>query len=340
MGALSTAIGINRRASVSGYEIQKGFFAEESDNLPQQIVIFAEANTANQASLNLSAKEIVSANQAGELYGYGSPAWMIMNILRPNSGDGVAGIPTIVIPQATDNDATARVVSLTVTGTVTKNKTHYVSIAGRQSVNQEGYSFNLAIGDNATAVALKIKNAISAILGAPVTATNAAGVVTLTTKWKGLSAEGLQIDMNVDGDSAGVSYAIAEVSAGSGDVDLAPAFAQFEDNWYTTIINSYGESKLSDLEIFNGFPSEPTPTGRYEGRIFKPFISFFGNCSSDITELTTITDDASRKVQCTNVLCPAPNSEGFPFEAAANMVAVFSSSRYLNWHLSSICINH
>lgn len=331
--AISTAIGVTRRASTSGYEIKKGFFNESTNNLPQIIVILGEANTANQGSLSLTAKEITSANQAGGLYGFGSPIYAMMNILRPPTGDGVGGIPTIVIPQASANDATAKVMKITVTGAVTKNRTHYLQVAGRESYNQTRYSFDIAIGDTVTQIATKISDAINSVPGSPVTATSALGVVTVTTKWKGLTAESTNLGINVDGDSAGVSYAIADFTAGSGAVNLQPAFDQFEDNWYTTVINSYGEDALEALEAFNGFPSEPTPTGRFEGRIFKPFIAFFGNCSSDIDELTTITDEAGRIAQCTNVLCPAPNSEGFPFEAAANMVAIFSRVAQDNPHL-------
>ncbi|RLA00709.1 MAG: hypothetical protein DRQ42_04880 [Gammaproteobacteria bacterium] len=86
MTAISTAIGLERRSRVSGYKIKKGFFDQETPNRPQIIAVFGEANEANQSGLSVTAKEITSAQEAGEEYGYGSPIHQIMRILRPISG--------------------------------------------------------------------------------------------------------------------------------------------------------------------------------------------------------------------------------------------------------------
>lgn len=126
MTAISTAIGIGRRSRVSGYKIQKGFFTNDTPNLPQVIAIFAEANTANQTGLTTDKKEITSASEAGDEYGFGSPIHQIMRILRPISGGGVGGIPTIVFPQLEPGAGTASTVEITVTGAATKNATHSI----------------------------------------------------------------------------------------------------------------------------------------------------------------------------------------------------------------------
>lgn len=324
MGAISTAIGIERRGAVSGYAIQKGFFSENSNFLPQQIIIIGEANTANQATIDLVARELVSAKEAGLIYGFGSPIHQVMRILRPFSGSGVAGIPTIVIPQLSAADATSTTVVWTVTGNVNKNATHFVNINGREVLDLQKYSFNLVIGDTPTIVATKIRDAVNNVLGSPVTATNIAGVLTFVTKWRGLTSREIKIIFNTDGENAGISYALTSTVLGSGGVSLLSALNQFEDNWYTTVINTYGVSALSDLEAVNGFPDEANPTGRFAGEIFKPFIAYFGSTSSVLANLVAITDNAPRVAQCTNVLCPAPNSDAFPWEAATNMVALVS----------------
>ncbi|MNY06214.1 hypothetical protein D3C86_1389610 [compost metagenome] len=44
----------------------------------------------------------------------------------------------------------------------------------------------------------------------------------------------------------------------------------------------------------------------------------------DKDDIALITDAAARIEQCTNVLCPAPNSKGFTWEAVANVVALFA----------------
>ena len=97
---MSFAVGSELISRVVGYKITKGNFQESSPNLPQRIAILGEANTANQANLDLIGKQITSAKQAGDLYGYGSPIYQMARILLPLQSDGVGGIPVIVYPQA------------------------------------------------------------------------------------------------------------------------------------------------------------------------------------------------------------------------------------------------
>ena len=127
MTAISTAIGIERRSRTQGYKIQKGFFQEDTPNLPQMIAVFGEANTANQSGLTTDKREVTSAQEAGSLYGFGSPIHQIMRVLRPIGGPGVGGIPTFVFPQVSAGGATATTVEITVTGTATANATQYNS---------------------------------------------------------------------------------------------------------------------------------------------------------------------------------------------------------------------
>lgn len=322
--AISTAVGLERRSRVSGYKIKKGFFTNETQNLPQIIAIFGEANTANQTGLTVTKKEVTSAKEAAELYGYGSPIHSMMRILRPASGDGVGGIPTIVFPQISAVGATATVRAWTVTGTATSNSTHYVVVNGRDSVDFLSYAFSIVTGDTPTVIAAKISDAVNAVLGSPCTASAALGVVTLTSKWKGATSAMLNVVIDLGSNSAGVSYSQTTSTDGSGVVDLAASLAQFGDDWYTCVINSYGVSQLAVLEAFNGVPDVDNPTGRYSGIVFKPFMAFFGSTLSDKDDIVLITDNAPRVEQVTNVLSPAPNSKGFAYEAAANVVALFA----------------
>ncbi len=130
----SDAVGLERISRIVGYKITKGNFATQSPNLPQRIAVLAEANDANQAGLDTDPKEITSAQQAGILYGFGSPIYHIMRILRPLSGDGVGGIPVIVYPQAAAGGAAAKKLTVTPSGTATGNGTHYLVVAGRDGM--------------------------------------------------------------------------------------------------------------------------------------------------------------------------------------------------------------
>lgn len=326
MTSISTAIGLERKSRVSGYKIKKGFFNNVTPNLPQLIAVFGEANTANQGGLDITKREITSAQEAAELYGYGSPIHQQMRILRPISGDGIGGIPTIVFPQESDAGATATVNEWTVTGTATANATHYIVVAGRRSLDFENYSFSVSVGDTATVVAASIADAVNGVLSSPVSAVAALGVVTLTTKWEGLTSASLNTKVDNSNIPAGLTYALTTETAGAGAVDLADSFDQFGNDWYTIVTNPYGSDNtiLTAFEQFNGVPDDETPTGRYEGRVFKPFVALFGSSLSDKDDLVLITDAAARIDQVTNVLCPAPNSKGFDCEASANACLLFA----------------
>lgn len=324
MATISTAVGLERRSRVSGYKIKKGFFSNETQNLPQLIAIFGEANTANQSGLTTTKKEVTSAKEAAELYGYGSPIHRVMRILRPIGSDGVGGIPTIVFPQISAGGATASTREWTVVGTATSNATHYVIVNGRDSIDFQTFAYSVVTGDTPTVIAGKIKDAINGVLASPVSAVNALGVVTATSKWEGETSDQIHITIDFGSNAAGVSYSQTATTSGTGTVDLAASLAQFGDDWYTTVINTYGTAQLDALEQFNGIPDPDAPTGRYNGLTFKPFMAFFGSVLSDKDDLALITDDSDRVEQVTNVLCPAPNSKGFDFEAAANAVVLFA----------------
>jgi len=321
MASISTAVGLERRARVAGYRITKGFFNETSANLNQIIAIFGEANTANQGALDITKKEVTSAQEAGELYGFGSPIHQILRILRPSNSSGVAGIPTVVFPQETAGDAKPTEIEWTVVGNATKNATHTLEVNGRDNLDFQTYDYSVVKDDTPTVTAAKIVLAVNSVLGSPFTATSSAGVVIFLTKWKGATSDTAGVIISNQGDAAGVTYSQTNKSSGAGTVDLAPSFAQFGSTWYNSIINPYAD-KLEQFEQINGVPFGVTPTGRYNAIDFKPFLAFFGSVEDDKDDLITITNATDRINEVTNVLCPAPNSAGFSWEAAANMVAL------------------
>lgn len=326
MAQISTAIGLERKSRVSGYKIKKGFFDNNTPNLPQVIAVFGEANTANQAGLSVIKKEITSAQEAAEIYGYGSPIHQQMRILRPISSDGVGGIPTVVFPQESDAGAVASVREWTVSGTATSSATHTWVIAGRRTLDFQSYSFTVIKDDTAAEIAQKMSDAVNSVLSSPVLATVNGAVVTLTAKWKGATSENIKTKVDNLDNSAGVTYAQTASTAGAGTVSLADSISQMQDDWNTIVLNPYGSDAqiLETLEQFNGFPDDEVPTGQYVGRIFRPFVALFGSTLSDKDNLSAITDSQARINEVTNVLCPAPNSEGLLSEVPANMAAIFA----------------
>jgi len=319
--SISTAISLDRVSRVIGYKLKKANFGLNTPNLPHRIAVLGEGNTANQAGFDTSPFSFISAKEVGDRYGYGSPLYQMARILRPIAGNILGGIETVIYPQMEVGSATVIKVGVTVATTVTANAVHKIYISGRDNIDGVSFKYSLAIGDDAATVRQKIIDAVSNVLAAPCTAAEATLDIDFTTKWAGLTSAGLQVRFDTGGIAAGVVYSEVSNTPGAGEPDVAASLALFGDEWNTDIVNSYGVSTFSALEVFNGVADPDLPTGRYEPTVFKPFVAFWGSLLSDKDDVVAITNAAARLSQMTNILAPAPNSEGFPFEAAANMCA-------------------
>lgn len=313
---MSDAVGSERVAKIVGYRITKGDFKKANPNLPIRIAVLGEANEANQSTLDLNPKVITSAQQAGQLYGFGSPIHMMMRILRPVNGGGVQAIPTIVYPQSKAAGAVAKVLQITPTGTATANGTHTAVIAGRTGVDGATYDFEVKTGDTPTEIIAKIRDAVNAVLSTPVIASVITGKTVLTSKWNGLTSDKLSVTINTNGNSLGITYAVVSSVSGSGTPSVQAALNLFGSEWNTHVVNGYGmdTSTMTLLEAFNGIPDVDNPTGRYQGIVMKPFIALTGSVEDDSSSVTD-----TRSTQVTIAICPAPLSAGLPLEAAANM---------------------
>lgn len=327
---ISDAVGLQRVSRIVGYKITKGNFQTVSPNLPQRIAVLGEANTANQSTLDTDPKQITSAQQAGELYGYGSPIYQMARILMPVFGGGVDGIPVIVYPQASSVGAVAKKIEISPVGTATDNATHTVVIAGRNGLDGSFYNIDIVAGDTIAIINGKITDAVNNILGAPVTAVNTTYTTELTTKWKGLTANDLEVRVDTNNNAAGITYTVTSLVSGSGSVSIANALSAFGNDWNTIVVNGYGTNStiMSALEQFNGIPDPVNPTGRFVGIVMKPFIAITGTTAEDPSSVTD-----ARLDDVTIALAPAPLSEGFHFEAAANMAVRFATITQNTPHL-------
>lgn len=328
---MADAVDSSRVSKVVGYKITKSDNRTQSPNLPQRIAVLAEANEANQATLDLTPTAITSAQQAGQLYGYGSPAYLIARILFPvNGGDGVGGIPVVMYPQAKASGASDKVLRITPSGTATGNATHTVIVSGRTGVDGSSYDINIVSGDTVSIINGKIQDAINAVLGSPVSAQTYGYEVDLTTKWKGLTANDVNVSVDTNDNAVGMTYAVTSPRSGSGIPSISTALALFANDWNTVVINSYGTdtTTMTLLENFNGIPDPVNPTGRFTGTIMKPFIAFTGSVADDPSSITD-----GRLNNVTISICPAPLSLGLPMEAAANVALLFATCEQDTPHL-------
>lgn len=306
---------------VVGYQLSTFNSSPVTPNLPQRVAILGEANTANQGTLDTDPYQITSASKAGERYGYGSPIYHVARILFPVGGGGIGSIPVWVYPQAAAVGATAKVVEIDPTGTATGNGTHTIKIAGRSGLDAQFYNITVAEGDTADLITAKIEDAVNAVLGAPVTVASDDYTATLTTKWKGATANDLTVTVDTGDDDLGITYTINTTAAGAGVPSIAAALTAFGAVWNTIVINTYGTNTtvMSALEAFNGIPDPSNPTGRFAAVIMKPFIALTGSVAEDPSAITD-----ARKNEVTIAICAAPLSAGFPFEAAANVCVLFA----------------
>lgn len=317
---MSQAIGTERVSRVTGYIVTKGNFSNNTPNLPQRIALLAEANFANQSTLDTTPKEITSLKQAGDLYGYGSPIYHAVRILRPISGSGIGGVPLYVYPQAQASGATAKIWEIVPSGTATGNGTHTLKISGRKVIDGQSYDFNIVSGDTVAQINAKIVECVNKVLGSPVDAVNFGYEVDLTSKWKGLTANDIAVSIDDNDSETGVTYTITSRQNGSGTPSIATALTDFGNTWNTVVINGYGlqSTIMASLMANNGIPATDNPTGRWSGDIMKPYIAFTGSTADNPS---TTTD--SYKEDVTIAVCPAPLSEGLHIEAAANYALLY-----------------
>ena len=324
---ISDAVNNSLVSLVTGYKI--GSFNQNiTSNLPMRIAILGEANSANQMGLSTEKTEITSANKAGQLYGFGSPIYHVARILFPLNSTGVAGIPVVVYPQVEGEDYAAKVILTTITGTATANATHTILVAGRRGIDGQMYNFTIATGDTGSDVATKISNVVASVLGCPVLGSTDGNEVALTSKWAGATANDLTIQILTNGNDAGLTYVVSNAQTAAGEPSIQDALNSFGNEWNTIVINTYNNSDAADaLENFNGVPDAENPTGRFASTTMKPFFALTGDVSNDPTDFTD-----ARDTQVTIVICPAPLSPAFPFEAAANVASLLALQAQNNPH--------
>lgn len=327
---MSTAISTSLRTRAVGYNILPQVFNPTSNALPMRIALLGEPNTTEEATLDTTPYQLTSAQEAGERYGFGSPLYQMARILFPVNGGGVGAIPVVVYPQEYGTQ-TATTIDLGITGTATKTVTHSLKINGRDSIDGKRFDYTVTVGDDAASVITSIVNCVAGVLASPLSAASDTGKVVFTSKWKGLTSVGCNVEVITYGDSAGIVYATTSTSAGTGSPSITEAITAFGNEWNTIVINPYGTVTFSELETANGTPI--SMTGKYTPTVFKPFIALAGTTEDDKDDLVAITNAAARKDQVTNVLCPAPLSAGMPFEVAANVAVLLAVQSNDNPHL-------
>jgi len=312
----SFAVSLDRVSAVLGYELKANLEGMAPPFLPMRVIVLGQKSTANE-SVSTSKLSFTNCSEIGKEYGYKSQLYSAARILRPLLGGNPLGsMETICIPVDAPIGGTASINTVAISGTATKNGTHSIRLNGRTSLDGQSFSFSVIKGDGAAEISQKMIDAVNNVLGACVTGTLSTNDAVFTAGWVGLSSNEINIEIETNGDNAGLTYTVT-TTAGTGKVSITSALAQIGNEWSTLLVNCFGQDVdvLDAIEVFNG--TADTKTGRYDANDWKPLLAFFGDSSlKTVSSISTVVN--ARALEQTNVFCPSPGSKGTGWEAAAN----------------------
>jgi len=277
--------------------------------LPQRVAVFGQGSS----SVTYSTTKYQPAGhvEVAEKYGWGSPLHLMVKELLPDNGDGVGLNPVTVYPLAEPGTSAPATIDVAPTGTATANGTF------RPYINDiPGESFVIRKGEAPATYAPNIAAAINANTSLPVTAAEAAAVVTCTSKWEADTANGINIrfdgptDIGVDL----TSTVITHNNDGAGTPDVTAAIAQIGNVWESMLINSNLYTDTTTLDEFETFG-----VGRWGPVTKKPLMVFTG--ATEATRATMVAAGDARRTDRVNSILNAPGSDGLPFMFAARCVA-------------------
>lgn len=235
---------------------QAGYFSQQLRTL-----IIAQKLTAGVGASNTPLL-LQRTDEARTQAGQGSMAAIMHALYRKNDISGEVNMLLVDDPGA----GVAAAGTLTVTGSPTASGTVSVYI-GNDRV-QAG----VAVGDSVTAIAASIAAAINANLDLPVTASAAAGVVTITFRHKGTIGNGLKLQLNFKGYAnnevlpTGVSIAVVTLTGGTATPVLTTALAALGDNEYDFIIHPFTD--ITSLTAIKAFMNDSTGRWAYNRQIY------------------------------------------------------------------------
>ena len=272
--------------------------------LPIRIAVFAQGATASEASYSEDKIIVTSAKFVGDTFGYGSPAHLAINELLPPNGGGVGIIPVTLFPLKDDVSAVIATGTITPIGTQTAAQTYQIKVN-----NILSKAFTLAVGASVGDAVEAAVTAINSVINMPILAVDTTStVITLTSKWKGASANGIKVE--VIGVEAGIVFTTVNPTGGATNPDVTSALAQVGNIWETLILNCQDIADTTTLDLFRDF-FEP----RWGPTVKKPGMVFTG--TTEANQVTAIVIPEARKAERINSQLVAPGSDDLPFVVAA-----------------------
>lgn len=294
-------------ARVTGVDVSyKNFNLGQAQYLPMRIAVIGQGTTALNGTYSNDKAVVTSENEVAEEYGYGSPLHLVCRQLLPANGNGIKGIPVTVYPLDDDGSGVAASGSIDASGAATEAGGGYVYIGGVKSAK-------IVIPDEATAdeaLAL-VKTAVDAILYMPVTTgAVAAGSLPLTSKWKGLSANDITLDVS-ELICTGLTFSVTDMASGDVNPDVQDALDIIDEVWETFAINCMNYDDTDTNLLYHTFGE-----ARWEQTVKKPLLVATG-CIDNYATRTAVTGAAAGKPNRSMFLIQSCGSRELPFVIAA-----------------------
>lgn len=214
--------------------------ANAVENSDQKVLFVGQKLGSGSAPVGLTQNLPVAQSDINSLFGRGSMLQAMLNDARLENS--VCQFDAIVA--ADGGGATAASATITFTGTATENGEVEIIIG---SERKNSLTVGVADTSSETDAAVAVVAAITADEDSLVTASNVAGVVTITSK--NLGAIYNSIGVNAISNTAGISVAVTAMSGGTVNPDLSSVLDAIGDTRYQTIIWGY-DTDIDTLKDF------------------------------------------------------------------------------------------
>lgn len=253
--------------------------------------------------------QVSSADQAKSLFGVGSMLARMVETYR--LGDAFTEL--WCLPVVEPSGGVAATGTIAVAGTATVAGTLALYIAGQK------VTVAVASGDTATAVGDAIVAAIAAATSLPVSASNSTGTVTLTSKWKGLTGNDIDIRLNYRGPLGGealppgVTLTITAMANGTSAPALTNGIAAMGDEPYDFVGHPFPDS--ATLDALKTEFGDVTGRWAWNRRLYGHCFTAAAGTVSELTTLGNSRNDPHHSIMGLSAT-PTP-----PWEVAAAFVA-------------------
>lgn len=221
--------------------LRKGAYVEARPNYqtkgaapwPTRVLIVGQKLAAGTAAANVPLP-ITRIDQATGYFGQGSQLEAMVKAFK--AANKVSEIWAFPLADAAGTAATK---TITITGTPSAAGTVALYIGGRR------LAIPVATTDTPTTVAAAIVAAVTADPAMLMSATNAAGVVTLTAKNLGTLGNLIDVRINYYWDDVsplGLTFVVATGVAGATDPAISTVITAIANDWYTDIVMPYTDS--------------------------------------------------------------------------------------------------